>query len=157
MVRPHDVIIAVNGHGTPDVMLKEFETQWVLRLTLVRGTHLQAEQVQALAAGVAAPLPGGNAFLRPDAPEFQPVGESSSASIVPRVLQPRQPSLPAIPEDEAEPDSENADTKGKVFAANADKLLPQSNKSKVAASSRHTRQTDDAINSDKENIPHHAR
>merc|ERR1719223_761701 len=38
IVRPHDVIIAVNGHGMPDVMLKEFETQW-------------AEQLQARAAG----------------------------------------------------------------------------------------------------------
>lgn len=157
IVRPHDVIIAVNGHGMPDVMLKEFETQWVLRLTLVRGSHLQAEQLQARAAGAAAPPTCGNVFLRPDAPEFQPVGENSSATIAPRVLQPRQPSLPAIPEDEAEPDSENTDAKGKVLGTMADRGLLQPNKSKVASSNWHNRRAEDAIYCDKENVPHHAR
>lgn len=160
IVRPHDVIVAVNGHGTSDEMLKEFETQWVLRLTLVRGSHLQADHLQVSTAGVAAPPTCGNAFLRPDAPEFQPVGEGSSATIAeekkPRVLQPRQPSLPAIPEDEAEPDSENADAKGKLIGTIADRDLLQANKSKVTASSWHSRRAEDVIYCDKENIPRHA-
>jgi len=157
IVRPHDVIVGVNGQVTPDDMLKEFETQWVLRLTLVRAGHLQAEQLQASNAGVAAPPRCGNAFLRPDAPEFQPVGESTSATIPPRVLQPRQPSLPAIPEDESEPDTENADAKGKGLGMIADKGILQANNSKVAASTRHHRLAEDAIYCDKENVPRHAR
>mmetsp|Transcript_70455 Transcript_70455/g.210070 ORF Transcript_70455/g.210070 Transcript_70455/m.210070 type:complete len:180 (+) Transcript_70455:1-540(+) len=127
-IRPGDTILSVNESQGAEAMLREFETRWLMRLTLARGAPPTAAVVEAPGLqGPPAASPG--AVLRPDAPEFLPERMP---------LQSRQ--LPVIPED-ADPSASEAEAECVPVSA-----------TKAAAWRRASRRAPDGGGRGKENV-----